>query len=108
MMKKYFKNAGDMWDSGGVKMDVKTCLWNGGLLWKINIDLKWVEKCTQIPSRVVVGAVVIAWVRYQLADVISELKSRRGVWLWHWIDDSLDMILWIENQANSPKKIYAV
>ena len=47
------KMLGDVWDSGGVKMDVKTCIWNGGFFWKINIDLKWVEKCTQIPSSVV-------------------------------------------------------
>ena len=47
----------------------------------MNIDLKWVEKCTQIPSGVVGDAVVIAWVGFQLADFISELKSRKGIWL---------------------------
>ena len=44
---------GVVWDSGGIKMDVKTCPWNGGFFWKINIDLKLVEKCTLILSSVV-------------------------------------------------------
>ena len=45
---------GDMWDRG-VKMDVKKYLENSGCFQKRNIDLKSVEKCSQISSICVDG-----------------------------------------------------
>ena len=38
---------GDVWNRGGVKMDVKKCLWNGECFWKRNIDWKWVENALE-------------------------------------------------------------
>ena len=68
---------GHVWDKGRVKVDVNKCLWNGSCFWKRNIDLKWVEKCTQIKYLCGWGAVGITWARFQLFDFISGLKSGR-------------------------------